>query len=227
MGTMKIIPMNLISPLAWGHALKDRVVYWALPTWLFKSKLEGLLELSFIHFARWVIVPKDGLPRLEDSQPREQLAYDYLYFASNYNGQWDQYIDAFSDVVSDGLDGMWDGSLNWVPATYVSGLKRYIRWHQVKRGIVPTDHYYCAYPLATTTDIKSALELCDALSAFRKECANAPDGETDEAFIARFSALLSRVQHCLGSSGPAVADADVVAWDKSRLTDPVTPPPFR
>jgi hypothetical protein len=220
---MKAIPMNLLSPIAWGSALKDHVIYWALPKWPFKARLEGLLELSFIHFARWVIVPKDGFPRLSEDQRREALAYNYLYFASNYNGQWDQYIDAFSDVVDSGLDGMWEGSLNWVPATYVSGLKRYIRWHQIKRGVVPTDHYYCAYPLATTTDIKSALELCDALVAYRSE---QPEGESDDAFMKRFQALVVRVQQCLGSCGPAMVDADVVAAQVD-LFDPVTPPPFR
>jgi hypothetical protein len=226
MEPMKIIPMNLLSPLAWGSALEDRAVYWALPTWLFKSRLEGLLELSFIHFARWVIVPKGGLPRLSEEQPREHLAYDYLYFASNYNGQWDHYIDAFSDVVAGGLDGMWHGSVNWVPATYVAGLKRWVRWHQIKRGIVPTDHYYCAYPHATTTDIKGALQLCDALVVFQKECAAQSPDETDDAFMARFHSLLIRVQHCLGSSGPPMVDADVVAKQLGGLEEPITPPPF-
>jgi hypothetical protein len=221
---MKAIPMNLLSPIAWGSAFRDRIDYWALPKWPFSAKLEGLLELSFIHFARWVIVPKDGLPHLSDEQPREELAYDYLYFSSNYNGQWDQYIDAFSDVVSVGLDGMWTGSLNWVPATYVAGLKRYIRYHQIKQGVEPTDHYYCAYPEATTTDIKSALALCDALVAFRGASIA---GEADDAFMARFRALLGRIQLYLGSSGPAPVDADVVAKEVAGLTDPVTPPPFR
>jgi hypothetical protein len=220
---MKAIAMNLLSPLAWGHALADRIVYWALPTSLFKYKLEGLLELSFIHFARWVIVPKDGLPRLSEEQPREALAYDYMYFASNYNGQWDQYIDAFSDVVNEGLDGMWGGSLNWVPAEYVSALKRWIRWHQIKRGVVPTDHYYCAYPESTSSDIKSALELCDALVAFRGE---GRGGETDDQYMRRFGALLTKVQLCLGGSGPALVDADTVAKG-ANFEEPITPPPFR
>jgi hypothetical protein len=219
----KSIPMNLLSPIGWGRALEDRVVYWALPKWPFNARLEGLLELSFIHFARWVIFPKGGLPHLSEEQPREELAYDYLYFASNYNGHWDQYIDAFSDVVNGGLDGMWEGSLNWVPATYVGGLKRYIRWHQIKRGIDPTDHYYCAYPHATTTDIKCALELCDGLVAFRRE---AEAGETDDAFMTRFYGLLGRVQHCLGSVGLPMADADQIAA-RAHYEEPITPPPFR
>src|SRR6185436_18136951 len=125
------------------------------------SRLDGLFQLSFIHFAQWVIIPRHKLPHLAAEQPRENLAYDYLYFASNYNGHWDQYIDAFSDVVDGGLDGMWEGSVNWVPAANVAGLKRYIRWHQIKHGVVPADHYYCAYPEATTSDVKSALELMD------------------------------------------------------------------
>ena len=120
---------------------------------------------------------------------------------------------------------MWEGSLNWVPAANVGGLKRYIRWHQIKRGVEPTDHYYCAYPHATTTDIKSALELCDALVAFRRA---APEGgESDEAFMARYRAMLGRVQQCLGSSGPVMIDAEQLAKAEANLLEPVTPPPFR
>jgi hypothetical protein len=224
MPQMKAIPMNLLSPIGWGRALEDRIVYWALPKWPFKARLENLLELSFIHFARWVIFPKNRFPHFP-GQPQEELAYDYLYFASNYNGQWDQYIDAFSDVVASGLDGMWEGSLNWVPATYVAGLKRYIRWHQIKPGVTPTDHYYCAYPSSTTTDIKAALELCDALVSFR---AAGQPSESDAAFMDRFRSLVTQVQQCLGSSGPPTVDADVVAADASPpFADPVTPPPFR
>lgn len=37
----------------------------------------GLKNLSFIHFARWVCIARDGFPRLADSQPVEQLKYDF------------------------------------------------------------------------------------------------------------------------------------------------------
>lgn len=50
----------------------------------------GLKELSFIHFARWVIVPHRKFPRITSQQPKEDLQYDYLLFFSNFNGTWNR-----------------------------------------------------------------------------------------------------------------------------------------
>ena len=46
--------------------------------------------LSFIHFARWTVIP-----RFPDGGSGEKLGHTYLFFESNFNGLWDQYIDAF------------------------------------------------------------------------------------------------------------------------------------
>ena len=59
---------------------------------------------SFIEFARWVVLPRRGFPFLGKGQVQEDLKYDYLLFFSNFNGTWNQYIDAFSAVLSKGLN---------------------------------------------------------------------------------------------------------------------------
>ncbi len=59
------------------------------------STLASLLGLNFIHFARWAIVRRNQWPDL--GQGKQDLANDYLLFCSNFNGTWDQYIDAFAD----------------------------------------------------------------------------------------------------------------------------------
>ena len=71
---------------------------------------KDLKNLSFIHFARWVVIGQNQFPRLSGKQPREELRYDYLLFFSNFNGTWNQYIDAFSAVLSQGLDLIWHWS---------------------------------------------------------------------------------------------------------------------
>ena len=58
-----------------------------------------LINLSFIEFARWVIVPRNSFPRPDERMDAEELRYDYLLFFSNFNGTWNQYIDAFSAVL--------------------------------------------------------------------------------------------------------------------------------
>ncbi len=232
----KAIPMNLMSAMAPFSSWFTRLTYWLLPR-IFPSKLVPLKELTFIHFARWVIIPKDGLPRLSEEQPEEELHHDYLLFCSNYNGHWDQYLDAFSDVLAGGLDSMWHGSLNWVEAKYVASLKRYVSWHPMRSdteatcyscwhpmrpGLDFANYYYCAYPEATSTDVKAALDLADELARFKHET---PKQETPAELEKRYTALLRRTQHWLGAIGPVLTDADVVAL-AAGLTDPITPPPF-
>jgi hypothetical protein len=73
------------------------------------------------------------------------LQYDYLFFFSNLNGTWNQYIDAFSAVVSDGLDAIWCWSEKFSGAVPVTPFKEYIARVQFE-----TDYYYDAYPHATT-----------------------------------------------------------------------------
>jgi len=218
---MKAIAMNLLSPFPrWGAPVK-RLIYWALRLPLIDKKLTELLQLSFIHFARWVIVPPSRFVQFP-GQPPNRIERDYLYFASNYNGHWDQYIDAFSDVVSDGLDGMWKFCLNWVPASQVVALKRYIMWHEIRHDVIPADHYFCAYPEASTNDVKAALHLMDELRAFREA---SPANETDEAWDQRYRELLAKVQHCLGSRGRGLTDPDRIA-EAAGMPEPIRPPPF-
>ena len=47
-------------------------------------------------------MPRGGFPYLGGKQKKEALQYDYLFFFSNFNGTWNQYIDAFSAVLSSG-----------------------------------------------------------------------------------------------------------------------------
>ena len=73
-----------------------------------KPLQNDLINLSFIQFARWVIIPRNAFPYLGDKQQaRDRFKYDYLLFFSNFNGTWNQYIDAFSAVLSQGLNLIW------------------------------------------------------------------------------------------------------------------------
>src|SRR5919112_3752608 len=62
-----------------------------------RNSLGTLKQLSFIHAARWSLVwriPYNGPP-----QPRTRFRYPRLFFESNFNGGWEEYIDAFSYVL--------------------------------------------------------------------------------------------------------------------------------
>jgi hypothetical protein len=205
----KAIAMNLLSPIGSGlDTLLKRALYLALHVRGVTAYVGPLLELSFVQFARWVVIPKGRFPRLSEEQPHEELSHDYLLFNSNYNGQWDQYLDAFSAVYDWGVDSMWEGSMHWVPARHVQGLKKFVTWSQIRRGNVPADYYFCAYPEAALTDIRAALELRDTLHAFASQT---PLNEDPASFVGRWRELLYAVQHCLASTGPAPVDGDLLA----------------
>src|SRR5580692_3710392 len=171
----KVYAMNAVTPMKPWKTWILRVIFFAL--WHIKPIQKDLINLSFIQFARWVIIPRDRFPFLGQSQKREQLQYDYLLFFSNFNGTWNQYIDAFSAVLSNGLNLIWRWSEKFPGSVPVTGFKEYIA-----RVQFDTDYYYTAYPEATTNDVKAALRVQDALDDFRKTSQTLPPEEFKKAF---------------------------------------------
>ncbi len=146
-----------------------------------------LVKLAFIHYARWSIVT--GLPHQGPPQEKESLHYDYLFFETNFNGTWDEYIDAFSEVVPEGMKAIWGTSFGFPGPQPVGPFKTYIHANDLV-----VDHYYGAYPEATTKTILAALRLREKLDAFRAKAANitVPDD-----FKQAYDAFLADVQHDL------------------------------
>jgi hypothetical protein len=142
--------------------------------------LKKLQMLSFIHFARWIVIP-----RLPDG---EKLHYEYLYFESNFNGLWDQYIDAFSEVVPARMKGIWGTSYGFPGPIPVEPFKAYIRANEYV-----ANHYWSAYPGATTTEIISAKRVAAALNDLRARAAELEP----EAFKAAYEQMITTVQRDL------------------------------
>src|SRR6185437_16004940 len=101
----KAYAMNAITPMKPWKTPILRFIFFLLG--LIKPLQKNLKNLSFIHFARWVIIGRNSFPRLSDKQPPEELKYDYLLFFSNFNGTWNPYVVAFSAVLYSGLDLIW------------------------------------------------------------------------------------------------------------------------
>ena len=89
----KAYALNAITPMKPWKTPILKLFFFLLGA--IKPLQNDLKNLSFIHFARWVVVGRNQFPRLSGKQPQEQLRYDYLLFFSNFNGTWNQYIDAF------------------------------------------------------------------------------------------------------------------------------------
>lgn len=200
----KAYAMNVLTPIprwrTWVNVLLFRIVR------SFPRSLNGLLGLSIIHFARWTIIRRTDFPDL--GQGPEKLTHDYMLFLSNFNGTWDQYIDAFSDGLPAGLDLMWYGNVKYPGSIPNAPFKAYIRANQIDTG-----YYYNATPGAAQRDIKSALRVRRALIGL------AADHEKlgQAAFAAAFRRALTDVQNDLGAQGFAPdASTDTVTADRAR-----------
>ena len=135
-----------------------------------------LAKLSFIHFARWTLV-KGKSPH-----------YPHLFFESNFNGGWEEYIDAFSHILTRGMTYFWGSSYGFPKPLPTAPFKDYI-----KRNEYEASHYYSAYPEATTTIVTAALELEQRLDAFKQRTR----GMDADRFAAEWRAFLTDAQALL------------------------------
>jgi hypothetical protein len=202
----KAYAMNVVTPSKPRWTWLNKLVLLAargLP-----SQLGGLLGLSLIHFARWIIVKPEEWPDLGQGA-QKNLQNDYMIFCSNFNGTWDQYIDAFSDGIPAGLNMFWITATKYPQSIPVTAFKDYITFNQVN-----TTYYFNATPGSAQRDVKCAMRVKQALA----ELATAHQAQSPDAFAASYKAKLQEVQGCLGDPGfGPVASLDTERADLNRL----------
>ena len=121
--------------------------------------LEAMDRLSFISFASWTLIrdlPYNGPP-----QSLRRLRYEHLFFEVHFNGSWAQYIDSSVRILSTGMKSFWGSSLSFPGPLPAGPFQAFFKDHEVD-----TSHYYCAYPEATVTMVRSALALEERLDMF-------------------------------------------------------------
>jgi hypothetical protein len=174
----KATAITVLNPVKRWGPLWLWLVFWVgrhVPATL--KKLEAL---SFIHYARWVVIK-----RFPGEDGAQRLNYSYLMFESNFNGTWDQYIDAFSEVVAFSMKAIWGSSFGFPGPLPVEPFKAYIRHNELV-----VNHYWSAYPGATTTEIISAARVQRALEEFIQGSAELEP----QAFKSSYGSLLSTLQ---------------------------------
>src|SRR5215470_17455828 len=129
-GLGKAVTFNVITPMTRFGTLVVGALLFIFDR--FKSTQITAKELAFLPFVHWVVVKRDRFPRVSDSQPAEDLSYDYLFFLSTFNGPWAPYIEAFADVLYKPLDLVWFWSVGYPFARPVGPLKAYIQRNQVE-----------------------------------------------------------------------------------------------
>ncbi len=200
----KAYAMNVITPVPPAMTWAQQLIF--LTSRALPFTLGHLLGLSLIHFARWVIIRRDQWP--EGDRGRPELKNDYVLFCSNFNGTWDQYIDAFSDGNPQGLDAFWYASFKYPQSIPITPFKAYIAHNQFH-----TNYYYNATPGSGQRDIKAALRVYAELQALEVQHPKLDAA----AFAAAYKRGLARVQNCLGSPGYApIASLDTENADRNR-----------
>jgi Dyp-type peroxidase family len=177
---------------------------------LFKRRIR---ELSFIHCARWSLVGKALPPRTAPG--RQRLHQRHLLFESNFNGRWDEYLDAFALTMKLPLKLIWGTSYGFPGPQPTEPFRDCIR-----RNDFRADYYYSAYPEASTSMVMSAL----ALSADVTDLAAQVDTIGAAAFQVEFNHLLTRWQGGLGEPPRWVRPRRIgpVVWDPLRQSEALT-----
>jgi hypothetical protein len=137
----------------------------------------ALAQLSMIGFARWSL--------LYELPPKRRLSKPHLLFETNYNGDSDQYLEAFSLVTTKGMRRTWRGTYGMPDVLKVSAFIRFVKGKELKI----TD-YHRAYPAASTKMVRSALELKRLYDDLEPRV----KGSSDEQFLREYGDFLVSAQ---------------------------------
>lgn len=204
----KAYAMNVITPIRPWTTWINRLIFGYAQK--HPNTLLGLTTLSLIHYARWVVIPRGAFPHLDPDQPEESLNYSYMLFFSNFNGSWAQYVDSFTFAIPAGLDQFWKWNLRYPKSVPLTPFHDYIRHNQID-----TCHYYSAYPMAASNDVKAASVVKKALCEFDARSADKPP----EEFLVDYHALLNSLQAHLGEMHPTPVVSMAAQAVKDRHSD--------
>lgn len=214
----KAYALNVVTPTTRFYAWFKRLIFIIVRG--VPQLMAGLKGLSFIHFARWTVIDPHQWPRYGRGKPLK-LFYSYTIFNSNFNGTWDQYIDAFSDGIPYMLDLAWYKDFQYPKSIPLAPFQRYIRHNQIH-----SDYYYNATPGAAQKDIKASLRAWTSIRALAEI-----RGDLDpKSFAREYQRLCVFIQNDLGSMGPGTVPSVPTAeaheerqqkiearWDKEVL----------
>jgi hypothetical protein len=207
----KAYAMNLMTPIKRQYVWVNRLIFWVGGLKLFqKASFGGLGTLSLIHYARWVVLSHKQFPWLGGEQPKENLRYGYMFFFSNFNGSWTQYVDSFSMAIPGGLNLLWYKSVGKPGAVPETPFNAYVIKNQIW-----TEHYYNSYPLASSNDVKSAQRVKAQLLTLSENI----NTISVEDFFKNYNAALFELQADISrmEATPVVSLANEAVAKRARL----------
>jgi hypothetical protein len=139
-----------------------------------------LQRLGMVHFAPWVVVPDFVSDR---SQPRpEHLPSPYLLFSATFDGSLDAFFDDLCDKLATEAETIWACCKGAPVPTRGAPLQEYLKHNQIATGL-----FYAAYPNASVTTVKRALDVREKAIAFAARGQGMELGALREAFLQEFA----------------------------------------
>jgi hypothetical protein len=135
-----------------------------------------LRKLSMIGFARWSIVKK--APQATNGGKFERLPTPYILFETNFNGDNDNYLEAFSLVTTKGIRKMWSGTYGLPNIAKVSKFQKFV--NDNTREI---NRYHAAYGIDSTKMVRSGLLVKQLHDQFNPTVEHLNDQEFLESYI--------------------------------------------
>jgi hypothetical protein len=168
--------LTVVLPLKWWGR-------WWLTFWLavlrtrrgrrfaFESSLD---PLRFISAIRWSLVGPFDPPKFRIFAERPESERWHLVFESNFDGDWDEYLDNFGAVMAKPLASIIRAGVGY-PGLGTRGMfKAYAKAYD----IVP-EHYVSAYPTLAAGDIREELLARDPSGAARRRIIKDGFGKTE------------------------------------------------
>jgi hypothetical protein len=172
------------APRWWAAWLKAEFAYVAALKWVLRQRgpSRPIKKLSFIAFAHWALLER--MPPASRRRAR-RLPTPYIVFQSNFNGAPAEYFEAFARGLKWRMRSLWKGAYGVPDPTDLDEFAGYI-----DRNWVPADHYYCAYPSASTKMVLAALEVRREFNEFAR---GVPEMDPAD-FRDEFDAFIARIQ---------------------------------
>jgi hypothetical protein len=138
------------------------------------------LQFKFIYYVRWAV--------FQEFPGGEKKRYPYLFFESNFDIPWRQYIDAFAYVIPKDISVIWGRGFAFPGPPPAEPLKRWIAMNSLEGG-----HYHMAYPQASVKMTMASLQARDGCEALAKRA----DGMSPAQFRKAFDETVANLQRHL------------------------------
>lgn len=191
----RVSEINLLTATRWYRWPTQCFNFWLLrlPTWVVDliHKIDlplSFKRLNFLHTANFASIDRFG----RFGQQRESRRRRWMVFCGNFNQEWTPYFEAFVDMLAGGVHTAWGAALEYPGYPEPGTRNALLVWLDAR--LPPTIHYYCAYPNASTNDIRAALRVNREVRSF---AANEHPMYGPRATAQAFEQLLTGLQHCL------------------------------